>query len=234
MRELSSKGAVRLQIIWCCLFVAWSLTLPASAGGLRGQLEALSDKHDFQISGLEHLEDTAARDAEGELDRQLSLLLYGFNYIAVGTDEGRIAKVRILGSGTAIGQTRTVRVNTRKKGNQHYVDATIMGPRPQRQHITLMLDTGASMVILPSSLAPLLGYGEDDLQSRTLITGNGEIEGQVGKLRQLQVGQAFESNVDVAFVNDEKLGVRGLLGMAFLKFYRVTLDDARGLLILDK
>ena len=66
MRELSSKGAVRLQIIWCCLFVAWSLTLPASAGGLRGQLEALSDKHDFRISGLEHLKDTAARDAEGE------------------------------------------------------------------------------------------------------------------------------------------------------------------------
>jgi clan AA aspartic protease (TIGR02281 family) len=96
----------------------------------------------------------------------------------------------------------------------------------------LMVDTGASLVVLPASTAGALGLQPDQLAEQTLQTAKGELQARVGRIKAVQLGDARVEDVDVALVDDEQLGGMALLGMNVLSRYLFILDDEKNQLIL--
>lgn len=209
---------------------------PLAADGLKDQVEDLARRHRFQLLGADVIADAPERVVDGDLDRRLAGLLDGFNHMILRDAAGRIETVRVTGLKGAAPPDRSfkVTVRTQRRGTGHFLEAVVMGQRPVRKRISMMVDTGASMVILPTSMMADLGFAEDDLHQAFLQTANGEVLGYTAKLRLVEVGRAIERDVPVAFVDDLLLGDNRLLGMSYLGRYVITVDDAANTLSLQK
>ena len=96
----------------------------------------------------------------------------------------------------------------------------------------LMVDTGATRIVLPESMTRTLGFSDKDLKSGWTQTANGKVRTEQGILRSVQVGRAIVDDVAVNFVADEALGKNALLGMSFLGRFRITIDERNERLIL--
>ncbi len=110
----------------------------------------------------------------------------------------------------------------------HAVDVTING----RAKLRLMLDTGASMVVLHPSVASQLGIRNIDDQPKIVVsTAGGKELNAIGVLDSVKVGQAVVPNVEATF-NSHMDPAGGLLGMTFLNDFRFEIDRQQNLLIL--
>lgn len=98
--------------------------------------------------------------------------------------------------------------------------------------MALLVDTGASTVVLPSSMMESLGFQPEALENRVAQTANGKVAAKVGVLSSVIVGAVRADEVRVTFVPDGGLSANNLLGMSFLERFRVTIDDAGQRLIL--
>jgi len=202
---------------------------------LRAQIAALAKAHGFRIVGAERIDQAAPIEATGTLEDRIRLLLAGYNFAIVRGPSGGIAAVHVAGAkGPPPELSAKISVKTLRRGANHFLDAVIMGQRPERRRVRLMVDTGASKVILPMSMIEPLGFRDDDLSDSTLQTANGEIPGKAGTLRSVEVGGAFRRDVAVAFVDDAGLGDNKLLGMSFLSRYIITIDDTANLITLEQ
>jgi len=65
-------------------------------------------------------------------------------------------------------------------------------------------------------------------------TANGKVEAQIGVLSSLWLGKTRIEQVHTAFLEDEKLGSNGLLGMSVLGRYKLTVDDANAIILSGK
>lgn len=102
----------------------------------------------------------------------------------------------------------------------------------------LILDTGATLTCLDAAVAKKLG-----LEERTGVIGRGfgvSSEGQVGMvgIGRLEIGSAAAEDLtactlDLQSLRGAGLEVDGLLGLNFLREYRVTLDFERRALKLE-
>ena len=97
-----------------------------------------------------------------------------------------------------------------------------------------MVDTGASTLVLPQSLASSLGYEPGELKSVRVQTANGKTTGMTGILDSVRVGEAESDQVAVTFVADHLLGGKRLLGMSFLGRFRMTIDSSNGVIQLER
>ena len=125
-------------------------------------------------------------------------------------------------------------IKTEKHQSEHYVEAVLAGPNGRPLPLKFMVDTGASTLVLPQSLAAPLGYAENQLQSVNVQTANGKTMGLTAMLNSVRVGEAESARVAVTFVDDRLLGGKQLLGMSFLSRFRMTIDATKGLLHLEK
>jgi len=226
------------------IFLAAMLGLVGATGGthaapadanLRAQITALAKAHGFRVVGAERIDQAAPVDAAGDLEERIRTLLADYNFAIVRGPSGGIAAVHIAGAKGPPPEISTkISVKTLRRGANHFLDAVIMGRRPERRRVRLMVDTGASKVILPMSMIEPLGFRPEDLADAKLQTANGEISGKAGTLRSVEVGGAFQRDVDVAFVDDKGLGDNKLLGMSFLSRYIITIDDTANLLTLEQ
>lgn len=115
------------------------------------------------------------------------------------------------------------------------VPVTINGQGP----FDFVLDTGATVTCIDQALADSLG-----LPPVRGAIGMGAGVGGAGRMRlvrldSLRVGQARAYDLpgcalDLGHVQDLGIGMRGLLGLNFLKPFRVTLDFQRSVLILQE
>ena len=99
----------------------------------------------------------------------------------------------------------------------------------------LIVDTGATMTVLSYDVGIELGLlSGSDVSLNTVNTAGGSVQVSMSNLESLQVGAAHVANVAVAIhdLPDGISGVSGLLGMSFLKNFKVTLDADQGFLRL--
>jgi len=248
----ASSGRAPLR--WpCCALVA---LLPLCAGAAQvevaGELERLASVHGFTVTGAEHIGEDAIGRADGEQPYQrLRVLLEGFDHIIVQGPEGGVERVIVLGvakpgegppktqvevappdEAEADGDPSRIELPTVRNGNQHVVRVSLETADGERLERALVIDTGADMLVLPASMIEPLGVDEDALSERQVQTANGRVEARIGKLPAIWLGEHRTGGVEVAFLDDDKLGGNGLLGMSVLGRYQLTIDDEHDLVTL--
>jgi clan AA aspartic protease (TIGR02281 family) len=216
------------------------------------ELSQLAKANGFEVEGEEHLHDGTAWVDEDSVYRRVRRLLDGFDHIILQDGQGRVSRVLIIGEKGMLTDVKRrynrqqgqetmeeapdlgrIVMATRRVGNQHAVDVGIEKANGGKLNQMLLIDTGASLVVLPRSMIAKLGIDRQDLSRSRIQTANGKIEGQVGTLSGVWLGKRRLEGVRAAFIEDGKLGVSGLLGMSALGRFQVTLDDEAGQLILD-
>jgi clan AA aspartic protease (TIGR02281 family) len=90
----------------------------------------------------------------------------------------------------------------------------------------LILDTGASFVVLKDSFAKKAGIEPDEGTSVHLLTANGVVEGKRGRASTIQLRSLKASGVPVIVEADSAAAYHadGLLGLSFLARFNVTID----------
>ena len=125
------------------------------------------------------------------------------------------------------------RVALHQLGNQYLVDLGVN----QRDEVTLLIDTGASMTTLSSSAFESLSSNRkvSKIGTRIFQTANGVTKGTVYRVDQLRLGSFQIRNTNIA-VLDFTLspGVDGLLGMNVLGQFRFQIDQDNAALLLSQ
>jgi clan AA aspartic protease (TIGR02281 family) len=94
--------------------------------------------------------------------------------------------------------------------------------------VPLMVDTGATYTVLTRQTAQDLGIiGLDRLPKHSFLTPGGPIQSPVTTLKSIRVGMVEAQNVAVAIDIQNHLPL-GLLGMTFMRHFKVTVDQAQG------
>jgi aspartyl protease family protein len=129
-------------------------------------------------------------------------------------------------------------IKTKRSFGHHVMRVSLEGPSGKEIQKSLLVDTGATEVILPASMAKSLGYDLDRLEETAVQTANGVIGAWRGKLTSLGLTGTDRSEVlrrvNVIFVSDSALGETALLGMNVLRNYNVTFVDSANEIRLDK
>lgn len=237
---------------WLYLLAATGWAGPLMAEGMPDQLQTLASRHGFKVQGFELLAPAPARRVSGSPRMQIRKLLENYNYILVGTPNDGVEKVIIMGakgqnapppgnestkatptSGTDPEQADgEIIVPTRQENGHHLVDGELTGSSGDGVTVTMTVDTGASFIVLPQSMAAELGFDVEELGKRQVSTANGLAEAAVGTLAAVAVGEAKVDGAEVAFIDDEKLGDHALLGMSVLGRFQFELDSEQSRLIL--
>lgn len=201
---------------------------------LRGRLESLAAENGFSIEGLDRVGPEPASHTEGNPSDRLKSLLRDYNYVLIQGPPGTIEKVLITSrkNSEARGSADSAYIGTVRLGTHHQVEAAIAGPNAVATTVSLIVDTGATTIVLPESMIPELGFAPEDLQSGISQTASGTVPTRFGTLHSVRVGAVSAENVMVSFIADRKLHGAMLLGMSFLQRFRLTIDDERNELIL--
>jgi clan AA aspartic protease (TIGR02281 family) len=203
------------------------------------ELARLAAAHGFTVTGEEHVTDSTGRAEGADPVRRLRILLERFDHIIVQDGRGGVERVIVLGPTTpgavpaqplvaVDGAPRSdvpIELPTVRQGSQHSVRVALEGADGRRLARLLLIDTGADTVVLPSSLIDALGLDAAALQTREVQTANGMTQALTGQLDAVWLGAQRVPDVAVAFLDDDKLGNAGLLGMSVLGRYQLTIDD---------
>jgi len=206
----------------------------ADSNDLRSRLVRLAADSDFAIGGLEWIGPEAAGEDRSSVSERLNFLLQDYNHMLVRDERGRIEKVIITSHKTSDDKRWTISaaVYTVRVGNHHQVEAAIAGPNGLVKTVRLIVDTGATSLVLPSSMIGELGFTEAELLPGIGWTVNGPAPELIGMLHSVRLGTASAANVRVSFVPDQKMHGVMLLGMSFLQRFRMTIDNERNQLLL--
>jgi clan AA aspartic protease (TIGR02281 family) len=94
--------------------------------------------------------------------------------------------------------------------------------------VPLMLDTGATYTVLTRQTASDIGITSlARLPKHSFLTPGGPISSPITTLKSIRVGTVEAQNVAVAIDAEGHLPL-GLLGMTFMRHFKVTVDQAQG------
>ena len=116
------------------------------------------------------------------------------------------------------------------------VFATIQERQPaQRRRLQLALDTGASYTMIPWQIAEALGYEPEHSRRRIeTMTASGMAIVPLVKLKELKaLGQTVRGLEVLVHDLPSASRVEGLLGLSFLRAFKLTLDFREGILELE-
>ncbi len=209
-------------------FIAILLFAPGTrvqAETLRSQLETLAQETGVRIEGLDRVGNEPPRQNEGDVAQRIKALLADYNFMIVGQN-GRIERVTITSLKNIAPKPKSSgTVKTQRMGAHHQVTATLNGPNDIDVAVSLLVDTGATTLVLPVSMIRQLGFSQESLQDGISQTAAGSIPVKTGVLKSVRVGDVLTENVPVSFISDQKLNGARLLGMSFLNRFRFSLDD---------
>jgi len=240
--------------IFGLVITALALLIPAlghaqiPGATLREQLKSLERLHGVDVRGLDRIGDEPARVTMGNLRGQVMVLLRDYNYVVLQSDDEDVRGVRILASH---GMSRP-EVNARQASQVAADDAavqqapegrsdlegqslnvTLMGFGGREYDLAVMIAERSDVMVLPASMKAVLGFDGAPLDAGVAKTGNGEVEAELGLLPAVRVGSLAAENVDVAFVADDAVAGRPLLGQSFLKQFQVSYDRDNAQMILS-
>ncbi|HOU77890.1 MAG TPA: retroviral-like aspartic protease family protein [Syntrophales bacterium] len=102
----------------------------------------------------------------------------------------------------------------------------------------MVLDTGASVVLISEAFAARMRLGADAGGGRRALlkTAGGDVEGRSVTIARLEVGDAVREAVPAAISPKNQVfeGFDGLLGLSFLGNFRVTIDYRNSLIVLKE
>jgi len=99
--------------------------------------------------------------------------------------------------------------------------------------MTFILDTGASLVVIPPNIAKQAHIDMNNAKPITLQTANGAAQSFLINLSNITVGQLHQSNVRATIQTVSPNPNIGLLGMSFLSAYKMSIDHDRHLITLE-
>ncbi len=102
------------------------------------------------------------------------------------------------------------------------------------QHAHLVLDTGASLLVIPWKIATSLGLRIDPNHLIDTTTASTVESSPLTTIPQVSVLGKSIKNVE-CIIRDlpKEAGVDGLLGLSFLKNFKLTIDFKKGFLLLE-
>jgi len=229
-----SKTARKLAPLAFCLSLLLLCASPWAFGdSLRSQLENLAKENHLLIEGLDRLGPEESKLVEGDLTERIKLLLSDYNFMSVGEGK-KIEKLTILSAKQHNPRPQNSGlVKTQRMGSHHQVPAVLSGPNNTEIRSQLLVDTGATTLVLPESLMGALGFDPSTLQTGMSQTAGGTISTKIGVLNSVKVGNVIAEQVTVSFIPDQKLSGARLLGMSFLSRFRFSLDDGSNELLLQ-
>ncbi len=261
MKRLARRVLIPAALLGGCLVGPGAAAEPLV--DISAELDRLMVEHGFEVRGIEQTEQMQGRAEGDELLPRLRLLLDGFDHVIVQNQTGGIDRVIILGEkvavvspppvsdsgssgpgGASAGEApatgaepkpgEPIVLPTRRQGASHAVTVGLEGAGGQRVEQNMLVDTGADRVVLPASLVAPLGIPPAELRLQQIQTANGMVDGRIGVLSAIWLGEQRVGGVSVAFIEDSKLGGNALLGMSLLARYRITIDDEHNQLTLTK
>lgn len=99
--------------------------------------------------------------------------------------------------------------------------------------VDFVVDTGAGMVVIPPAVARHAHIPLDGAAAVVLQTANGRVKVPKVLVERLEIGVLTARYITVAVQDIKGDGHTGLLGMSFLKNYKMTVDHTRSLLYLE-
>jgi clan AA aspartic protease (TIGR02281 family) len=125
-------------------------------------------------------------------------------------------------------------IEVSRTGEHIIVNALLNG----KLEASLLLDTGASLVLISSQIAQTLGIKISDpskVKIMTKMADGRDVEASYIVLESINVQGAEAKNIPAAVLSgDALLPEDGLLGMSFLKNFNFQIDSANKKLILQK
>ncbi|MDQ6961769.1 MAG: TIGR02281 family clan AA aspartic protease [Mariprofundaceae bacterium] len=137
-------------------------------------------------------------------------------------------KLNVVGNYSKRQADSVYRIAFRQMGEAMIIKGEVNGVS-----LDFVLDTGASLVIIPPSVAQRTGVKIDLNQRILLQTASGKVNAPAVTLAEVKLGFLAQKNIEAAVQN---IGIpnTGLLGMSFLKAYNITISKQSKELILEK
>jgi clan AA aspartic protease (TIGR02281 family) len=200
---------------------------------LLSQLQSLQSRMSVQIIGLEKIADEPKVSASGSLEQQLQQVLGSYNHILSRNSNGQIDQVVIIHKKQKTESGRIV-VPTRYQDGHFLVSVALSGNGALWLTLDMIVDTGADVMVLPESLINKLGLADYLFTARAMQTANGAVTAKIGILQEVRLAGETLTNVEVAFIADQRLANNSLLGMSALGRYKLILDEQSHLITLFK
>lgn len=130
-----------------------------------------------------------------------------------------------LDSSITFSQSTAISIPLVRRGDHFVVKARINNRFPVR----LLLDTGASMTVVKRGILESAGVRMGvEVPSRQFSTVSGEAQGPVYRVDALALGAQSVANMEIAVLELSGLDdVDGLLGMNFLKHFKLYIDQSK-------
>ena len=129
-----------------------------------------------------------------------------------------------------IAEPGRVKMTPTKPGGTVVVDVLLN----RRVTAPMLLDTGADFTVLTKQVARDIRLSAlDHLPTQEFKTAGGAVRFPIATLQSLRVGTAEARDVEVAIDIDGHMPM-GLLGMTFLRHFKVTVDHQRGQVTLER
>lgn len=149
-------------------------------------------------------------------------------------NEGRLRKEAELKKRQQEKETRSKEIEVGRQGNHLFVNALLN----EKVNAKLLIDTGASFVVLSSAIAKNLNINTEDANPdiKMTLADASEVSGKLLKLDTISIGEVKANDVQAVVIYQENTfqGFDGFLGMSFLQLFKFEINLEKSKLVLQK
>ncbi len=149
-------------------------------------------------------------------------------------NEGRLRKEAELKKRQQEKETGLKEIEVGRQGNHLFVNALLN----EKVNAKLLIDTGASFVVLSSAIAKNLNINTEGANPdiKMTLADASEVPGKLFKLDTISIGEVKANDVQAVVIYQENAfqGFDGFLGMSFLQLFKFEINLEKSKLVLQK